>query len=91
MSFYNRNPDNQQLFIWAAVAFAAYWFFFRNKLEFYESQDQDATPTPDRYQRQSQPQESQGGVIQNYAESFLKNVSAPPPEEIPQYANAFTL
>ena len=70
-----RNMDNQQLFLWAAVAFAVYWIFFKNKQESYADVPH-ASHAPHLHH--------------HHGEQHILNVTPPPPEEIPQYAPAFT-
>jgi len=77
MSFLNNNPDSQTLLLWAAVAFAAYWLFFRNKgVESYEG-------FPFNNQ--------QVNHYHHHHQEAQQVVTAPPPEEIPQYANAYVM
>src|SRR6478609_8677495 len=81
---YNR-MDTQQLFLWAAVAFAVYWVFFRNKAEFYnvETETNYAPSGETPYYAQGPPT--------FYPEEEQPLVTAAAPEEVPQYAEAFTL
>ena len=79
MSF--RSMDSQQMLLWAAVAFAVYWIFFKNKQEFYaeHSVPQEYAQVPQYHQQIAQE------------EANILNVTPPVPEEIPQYAPAYTM
>lgn len=77
MSF--RNMDNQQLLLWAAVAFAIYWIFFRDKQEFY-NQPHQHHHVP--YHEALTPTEQDANIL---------GISPPPPDTVPQYAPAYTM
>ena len=70
--------DKQQLLIWAAVALVAYWIFMKKT----ESYGNVSVPHVHHHQQALTPTEHDGNVL---------GISPPPPEEIPQYASAFTL
>lgn len=90
MSYYNR-MDNQQLLLWAVIAFAVYWLFFRNKTEFYNVES-ETYYAPSTETSQEQPYYAQKQpVFYTHPEEEQPVVTAPPPEEIPQYAQAYTL
>ena len=73
--------DNQQLLLWAAVAFAVYWIFFRNKQEFY-NQPVHHHHVPTCHEQPPTLTEEDAHIL---------GIQAPPSEDIPQYAAAYTM
>lgn len=70
--------DTQQLMLWAAIAFAAWYLFFRPTQETYDAP----------YASFPQKQEYSGHGNYTQDQNSIANVTAPPPSEIPQYAAA---
>lgn len=78
--------DNQQMLMYAGIAFLIWWFFFKNGTP--SLLPETFEPQLHEYHVQEQPEQPHVHLTQEEAE--MLQVGPPPPAEVPQYAGAFT-